>query len=135
MTYIFNGGITGIFSYYLKTKLKWHRTITEFAYFLVRNFDKVPHQRLLIKLKSYGITDDLLKWIEKFLCNSKQRVGVNGKLSKWFKVMSGIPQGSILGPIWFLIYINDLSESCDINGCDANIYLYADDAKLYKVRR
>ena len=47
---------------------------------------------LLIKLKSYGITDDLLKWIENFLCNRKQRVGVNGKFSKWFKVMSGIPQ-------------------------------------------
>ena len=60
-------------------------------------------------------------------------MGVNGKFFKWFKVMSGIPQGSILGPILFLIYINDLPESCDIIGCDANIYLYADDAKLYKV--
>ena len=86
-----------------------------------------------MQLKSYGITDDLLKWIENFLCNRKQRVGVNGKFCKWFKVMSGIPQGSILGPILFLIYINDLPVSCDINGCDANIYLYADDAELYKV--
>ena len=62
----------------------------------------------------------------------KQCVGVNGKFSKWFLVNSGIPQGSILGPILFLIYINDLPESCDISSYDVNLYLYADDAKVYK---
>ena len=53
-------------------------------------FDKVPHQRLLNKLKSYGITDALLKWIENFLCSRKQCIGVNGKFSKWFLVKSEI---------------------------------------------
>ena len=94
-------------------------------------FDKVPHQRLLNKLKSYGITDVLLKSIENFLFSRKQCARVNGKFSKGFLVKSGIPQGNILGPIIFLIYINDLPESCDISRYDANIYLYADDTKVY----
>ena len=52
--------------------------------------------------------------------------------TKWFLVKSGMPQGSILGPILFLIYINDLPESCDVSSYDVNLYLYADDAEVYK---
>ena len=100
---------------------------TDFA----KAFDKVPHQRLHAKLKSYGLTNDLLKWIQNFLCDRKQCVKVNGFSSEWFAVLSGIPQGSILGPILFLIYINDLPDTCIDSLREGNIYLYADDAKLF----
>ena len=66
-------------------------------------FDKVPHQRLLLKLK--GIGNDVITWIEKWLTHRRQRVIVDGEISNWKSVLSGVPQGSVLGPILFLIYI------------------------------
>jgi hypothetical protein len=92
-------------------------------------FDKVPHGRLLSKLKSYGISEEIIAWIKKFLCNRKQRVKIKGKFSKWHKVLSGIPQGSVLGPLLFIIYINDLAESCEGH---ASTYLFADDTKIFQ---
>ena len=64
-------------------------------------FDSVPHKRLIKKLEGYGINGTLLKWLKNFLNERKQRVVIDGKSSKWTDVLSGIPQGSILGPILF----------------------------------
>ena len=96
---------------------------------LEKAFDKVPHKRLISKLYSYKINIDVIKWVESFLVNRRQRVRVNGFFSYWRKVLSGIPQGSILGPLLFIIFINDLSACCN-NGAD--LFLYADDAKLFR---
>ena len=65
---------------------------TDFA----KAFDTVPHHRLIFKLKTYNINEDLIVWISDFLCNRKQCVVLNGEQSSWFKVLSGIPQGSII---------------------------------------
>ena len=88
-------------------------------------FDKVPHQRLLIKLKSHGVTGKLLKWVEDWLSERKQRVVINGKASNWRDVLSGVPQGSVLGPILFIIYVNDIDD-----GLTCKISKFADDTKI-----
>ena len=71
----------------------------------------MPHARLLVKLESYGIKGKLLEWIKAFLTNRKQRVVVNSSKSEWCDVSSGVPQGSVLGPVLFLVYINDIEDS------------------------
>ena len=68
----------------------------------------MPHQRLLLTLKAHGIGNDVINWIEKWLTQRRQRVIVDGEISNWKYVPSGIPQGSVLGPIPFLMYINNL---------------------------
>ena len=93
-------------------------------------FDTVPHQRLLRKLKAYGITGEVLEWVRDFLSGRRQRVVVNGKLSSWADILSGIPQGSVLGPILFVIFINDLP---DVVSSTAKIF--ADDTKLFRAIR
>ena len=89
-------------------------------------FDKVPHVRLLEKIKAYGINGEIFNWIKNFLNNRKQRVKVNGIFSNWQDILSGIPQGSVLGPILFVIYINDLPDLVD-----SFIHLFADDTKMF----
>ena len=90
-------------------------------------FDKVPHQRLLLKLKAHGIGDSITDWIEQWLTDRRQRVVVDGEVSNWKSVLSGVPQGSVLGPILFLIYINDLDDSIT-----SNVLKFADDTKLLR---
>ena len=90
-------------------------------------FDSVPHERLLAKLRSIGIKGKLLSWIRSFLQDRIQCVSIKGFRSAWRKVLSGIPQGSVIGPILFVIFINDLPEAVKFNLCK----LFADDCKLY----
>nr|XP_054775173.1 uncharacterized protein LOC129283361 [Lytechinus pictus] len=90
------------------------------------SFDKVPHQRLLSKLLSYGITGKTHRWISEFLTNRKQRLVVEGEQSEWVSVDSGVPQGTVTGPLFFLIYINDLPD-----GLNSTCRLSADDCIIY----
>lgn len=89
-------------------------------------FDTVPHRRLVKKLESVGINGSLLNWIENFLNGRKQRVVVNGVMSRWIEVLSGVPQGSVLGPLLFLIFVSDIPSLIE-----NSISLFADDTKLY----
>ena len=91
-------------------------------------FDKAPHNRLLTKISWYRIKGNVLSWIGDFLRNRKQRVLVNGISSEWRNITKGIPQGSVLGPILFLICINDMPKVIQYL-----VKLFADDAKLYQI--
>ena len=90
-------------------------------------FDKVPHQKLLLKLAHYGIRGNQLKWVDSFLTNRTQRVVVNGQASEYAKVRSGVPQGTVLGPLLFLTYINDLPSYVN-----STVRLFADDCVVYR---
>ena len=91
-------------------------------------FDKVWHPGLLFKLKQNGIKGQMYKLIENFLSDRKQRVTLNGKVSGWNNVQAGVPQGSVLGPILFLVYINDL-----ILGLKTDARAFADDTSLFVI--
>ena len=90
-------------------------------------FDNVPHQRLILKLKSHGMGNSIINWIEQWLTDRRHRVVVDGEVSSWKSVLSGVPQGSVLGPILFLVYINDLEE-----GVIGKILKFADDTKMFR---
>ena len=92
-----------------------------------KSFDKVPHQRLILKLKSHGMENSIINWIEQWLTDRRQRVVVDGEVSSWKSVSSGVPQGSVLGPILVLVYINELGE-----GVKGSILKFAEDTKLFR---
>ena len=91
-------------------------------------FDKVWHEGIVFKLQQNGISDELLNILPDFLRNRKQRVTLNVQSSSWTNVNAGVPQGSILGPLLFLICINDLPD-----GLSSNAKLFADDTSLFSV--
>ncbi|MEW8545747.1 MAG: reverse transcriptase family protein [Candidatus Thiodiazotropha sp.] len=90
-------------------------------------FDTVPHRRLLLKLQAYGFGGEIVSWIKDFLNDRRQKVIVNGEDSDWQEITSGIPQGSVLGPVLFIIYINDLPDTLR-SVCK----IFADDSKIYR---
>jgi len=94
-------------------------------------FDKVDHQLLLIKLKAFGVTGKVYQWIESFLLDRDQYVAVNGVKSYVAKVLSGVPQGTVLGPILFIIFINDMNESI----VSSILRSFADDTRILKAIR
>ena len=91
-------------------------------------FDKVWHKGLIFKLKQNGISGKLLKFFESYLHNRKQRVTLNGFYSNYSSIESGVPQGSVLGPLLFLVYINDLEKNIK-----SNVKFFADDTMLYSI--
>ena len=91
-------------------------------------FDNVPHQRLLLKLDRCGLRGQIKGWIQAWLCDRKQTVVVDGDKSAPVKVKSGVPQGTVLGPLIFLLYINDIGDNIE-----SQIRLFADDTILYTV--
>lgn len=92
-------------------------------------FDKVPHKALLAKLESCGVRGKVWSWIRAWLSNRRMRVVINGQKSTWLPVLSGVPQGSVLGPILFVIYINDIGEGLT----DTFHNMFADDTKIGRV--
>ena len=101
-------------------------TILDFA----KAFDTVPHRRLLTKLRGYGVDAKLVEWIEEWLTKRTQTVVLDGVQSAPARVRSGVPQGTVLGPLLFLIFVNDMGEEID-----SKMKLVADDCLLYRTIR
>ena len=91
-------------------------------------FDEVWHEGLLFKLRQNGINGKLINLLKSYLSNRKQRVHINGSESDWGEIESGVPQGSVLGPLLFLMYINDLEI-----GIKSHIKFFADDTSLFSI--
>ena len=88
-------------------------------------FDKVPHRKLLAKVRTCGLAGQVANWIANWLSDRKERVAVSGRMPCWEDVSHGVPQGSVLGPLLFIIYINDLD-----NGVKSKLSKFADDTML-----
>ena len=89
---------------------------------MAKAFDRISHQKLTIKLRNYGFGGSLLKWFQSYLTDRRQRVTVLGAPSDTLPISSGVPQGSILGPALFLLYVNDLPDSVNSSQiCNSNV--------------
>ena len=107
-------------------------TITAFTILdFCKAFDSVPHNELLLKLHNLGVSGDLWLWLQCYLEGRSQCVCIDGSRYSFLPVISGVPQGSILGPLLFLVYVNDLPD-CVLK---SSLYMFADDAKCaYPIR-
>ena len=90
-------------------------------------FDKVPHKRLISKVCAHGVQGNISKWIESWLSDREQRVVLSGSFSEWTRVTSGVAQGSVLGPLLFILYINDIDDSVS-----SRLLKFADDTKVFR---
>ena len=108
----------------------YHSKYELFFWEISKAFDKWWHEGLLFKLKQNGISGTLLRLFENYLHNRKQRVVLNGSKADYEDIKSGVPQGSVLGPLLFLIYINDLEENIK-----SQISFFADDTMLFSIVR
>ena len=90
-------------------------------------FDRVSHDGLLFKLKKHGVSGNFFQLIKSFLSGRFQRVLLNGQTSDWETIQAGVPQGSILGPLFFLLYTNDLTDNLN-----SNVKLFADDTSFFQ---
>ena len=106
------------------------KSITMVFLDISKAFDRVWHKGLLFKLKSFGINANLLLWFESYLTGRRQRVLINGEASAWFYINAGVPQGSILGPLLFLIFVNDI-----VLCVNSEIRLFADDTYLFDMAK
>ena len=97
-----------------------------------RAFDSIVHTKLINKLENYGITGKLLNWISSFILDRYQCVAIENCFSSVAKVINSVPQGSVLGPILFTIFTNDIDSVCD--GHTSSTLFFADDAELYRNR-
>ena len=113
---------------YLASNLSIGKQIDTAVMDFSKAFDKVSHARLLFKLQWYGIRGPILTWIKEFLAGRTQKVVLDGEESPSSPVISGVPQGSVLGPILFLVFINDLPDSLK-----SSVGLFADDKIAYRV--
>jgi ribonuclease P/MRP protein subunit RPP40 len=110
--------------------MRTQRTPLDVLYLdFAKAFDKVPHRRLLEKCR--GLDGKLLEWIRVWLEGRKQRVVLNGEASEWTEVLSAVPQGSVMGPTLFLIFINDIDKAVDVTS--SVLLQFADNTKVARV--
>ena len=100
---------------------------------IAKTFDSVCHNKLITVLSAYGFRGKILTWIKSFLSNRLQYVSINNQCSTPLLVISGVPQGSILGPLLFVVYINDIVDITPLSNSHNGLYLYADDAKRFDI--
>ena len=93
----------------------------------MKAFDKVPHKKLIEKMRALQINENIINWVTNWLTDRQQRVVIRGNKSSWLPVTSGVPQGSVLGPLLFLIYINDLEDNIN-----SKVLKFADDTKIFR---